>query len=64
MRMLDSLKHRYPKLVPVAALAFALAGIGGIAAYERYGSDCCAPGASCCHPGSPCCNGAHKEAAK
>jgi hypothetical protein len=62
--MIEDLKRRFPKLFPVAALVGVLSGIGGIAAYERFANDCCAPGAACCHPGSPCCNGAHRQAAK
>ena len=64
MRMLSTLKARFPKLFPVLTAVVALGTVGGIAAYERMGSDsCCAPGASCCYPGSPCCAG-HKHAAK
>lgn len=65
MRIFERFKARYPKLVPVLAATLALGTVGGIAAYERYGSaeSCCYPGAPCCQPGAACCNGAHRHAA-
>ncbi len=61
MRILDRLKARYPKLVPVLTATLALATVGGIAAYERRASaeSCCSAGAACCKPGAACCKGHH-----
>ena len=66
MRFLTDMKARYPKLFPAAALAIALGGIAGVAAYERSANaadSCCYAGSPCCHPGSPCCAG-HEHVAK
>jgi hypothetical protein len=66
MRFLTAFKARHPKLFPVMTLAVALAGIGGIAAYERQANaadSCCFAGSPCCHPGAACCAG-HRHASK
>lgn len=63
MKVLASLKSRFPKLYPIALATLTLGAVGGIAAYEKYADDCCYPGSPCCHPGAACC-AKHKVAAR
>ena len=60
MKTLDSLKSRFPKLVPAAFALVVILGAGGHAAYAKFVDSCCYPGSPCCHPGAACC-AAHKS---
>jgi hypothetical protein len=59
MKLLSTLRARFPKAIPYMLSAAVLGASGGYSAYARAAEDCCYPGAPCCHPGAACCARRH-----
>jgi hypothetical protein len=62
MKMLETLKARFPRIVPTLIALSAVTALGGAAAYQKLADDdCCELGAPCCHPGAACCAKHHAK---